>query len=82
MPSRNDFEMTLDRIIGNAKNAGLTSITVRSGDLHMEVGDYPGPNNRMPICCSVMRSRMRPSDEIIEQPPKGNGANLVIKYFL
>jgi len=80
-PTRKDFEKTLDWLLWWAERQGVWSISVRAGDLHKLVGRYPAPNyHRMPICCSVMRKRMKDKDVILKQPPKGDGANLVITY--
>lgn len=78
----NAFRATLIELLRNAQHAGLTSLQVRSGDLHRAVGDYPGPNHRMPVCCSAMRGVMTAGDRIVQQPPKGNGANFVVEYLL
>jgi hypothetical protein len=36
----------------------------------------------MPQCCRAMRVAMSDGDVVIESPPKGTGANLVIEYHL
>ncbi len=77
-----DFRSVLDAKLASAQSRGLASLVVKSGDLHREVGGYPGPNHRMPVCCEVMRQRMQAGDRILEQPPKGNGATLKIQYQL
>ncbi|MBX3046791.1 MAG: hypothetical protein KF698_07330 [Anaerolineales bacterium] len=79
---RVDFDNKLDEIFGFGKANGIVEIVIRSGDLHRAVGGYPGDDHRMPVCCEAMRSKMRSGDSIIEQPPKGDGANLVIRYLL
>jgi 5-methylcytosine-specific restriction protein A len=56
-------------------------IELYSGDIHRELGGYPGRNHSMPTCCEAMRDLMIPGDEIIESPPKGNGATLKIRYY-
>ncbi|MCX6979749.1 MAG: HNH endonuclease [Verrucomicrobia bacterium] len=61
---------------------GLTSITIRSGDLHRELGDFPGPDQRMPMLCDEMRELRRSGDEVLESPPSGQGATLMIRYAL
>ncbi len=76
------FERALQSLLHGAEQNRLPFIDVRSGDLHGRVGQYPGPNHRMPICCNAMRKFMRSKDEILEGPPRGNGANLVIRYYL
>ena len=56
---------------------------MKAGELHQAVGGYPGPDARMPNCCSVMRSVLREKGGVIVyQPPKGNGASLTIRYQL
>jgi len=65
-----------------ATNQSSPYIDVKSGDLHSAVGSYPGVNHRMPVCCGVMRSAMKPGDEVLYAPPKGNGASLLIRYKL
>jgi 5-methylcytosine-specific restriction protein A len=82
MPSADDFQEHLSRIFNERTNAGATALTLVSGELHREIGGYPGTNHSMPICCAVMRQNMRLGDAILEQPPKGNGATLKIRYNL
>lgn len=78
----NAFRAALDRRIALAARAGRQSVEVTSGDLHREVGGYPGPDHRMPSCCNVMTSRMRAGDIIVSQPPKGKGATLTVRYLV
>jgi hypothetical protein len=49
-------------------------------DVHRELGSYPGPNQRMPNCCQVMKRLMATQDRILTAPPKGVGASLVVRY--
>ena len=81
-PNSRDFQQELDNVFSSAQQVGKSYIDVRSGDLHKRVGGYPGSDHRMPICCSVMKKNMRPGDQILEQPPSGQGANLIIQYKL
>lgn len=78
-PTADDFQVALDSIFEHARGE---FIDVKSGDLHRMVGGYPGPSHRMPLCCRVMRQNMRPGDSVINEPPKGAGAGLVIRYML
>ena len=77
-----EFRAALRRKLGVAQQSGQTYATVNSGALHREVGGYPGPSHRMPICCHVMKAAMSDGDKIIESPPKGRGASLTIAYRL
>jgi hypothetical protein len=79
---RNRFEEAISVAIADAARSGRTSLRVRSGDLHRAIGGYPGPSHQMPSCCRAMKAAMAPGDRVIESPPKGTGANLVIEYRL
>lgn len=76
------FRNALEAHFATAERAGQNTIRIRSGDLHCQAGGYPEPSHRMPQCCRAMRVAMLPGDIIIESPPKGAGANLVIEYRL
>jgi len=78
-PAAPDFRAALPLIFGRATREGKT---IKSGDLHRLVGGYPGTDHRMPICCSVMRSDMKAGDEVLAEPPKGNGATLRIPLIV
>ena len=82
IPTSEDFYNELSTIFLENEKIGNSSITVNSGQLHRLVGGYPGPDHRMPVCCSVMKKVMRNTDIIISQPLKGQGASLTIRYAL
>jgi len=81
-PKSEDFEKGLKDILLDAQQQGKNFVDIKSGDLHRVVGGYPGYNHRMPICCNVMKKNMRYLDQILDEPPKGFGASLVIRYKL
>ena len=56
-------------------------IDLISGNIHRELGGYPGKNHRMPPCCKAMRNLMSDQDKVINEPKKGNGATLTIRYY-
>ncbi|HII99244.1 MAG TPA: DUF4145 domain-containing protein [Methanoregula sp.] len=82
MPGREEFFHEMGRVFTEAQKNDLPFIEVRSGDLHKKLGGYPGRNHQMPLCCDIMRQVMEKNDQIIMQPPKGRGANLIIRYYL
>jgi len=82
MPSVGDFRVRLKSRIDNAAKLGRAHIDVNAGELHRDVGGYPGPENRMSLCCAAMYSEQRAGDEIISRPPKGKGTSLTIRYKL
>jgi hypothetical protein len=76
-----DFEAEILRQWRTAEISGLADVLILAGDLHRGLGGYPGPKNRMPVCCDVMRRMMDSSvDSILSEPPKGKGASLCIRY--
>ncbi|MBC6445167.1 MAG: hypothetical protein GDA50_07050 [Alphaproteobacteria bacterium GM202ARS2] len=81
-PGAQDFRDALERKFVEAEQEGKTCIKIKSGDLHREVGGYPGSNHRMPICCKVMCDSMQEGDKVVYTPPKGRGATLTICYKL
>jgi 5-methylcytosine-specific restriction protein A len=80
-PSARDFESALNALFADAWRRGLEQLDVEAGALHRQVGGYPGVAHRMPLCCAVMRQAMRQGDRILQQPPKGDGATVRIRYF-
>ncbi len=76
------FHSQLQSEFSRAEKQGKSHVDINSGDLHGAVGDYPGKNHRMPVCCEVMYNEMKTSDEVIAAPPKGKGASLTIRYKL
>ena len=77
-----DFRSALLSLLDEAGRLGLSYVGITAGALHHRVGGYPGTDHRMPVCCAAMRGAMGPSDRIVEQPPSGNGASLLIQYDL
>ncbi|MEC4723546.1 GIY-YIG nuclease family protein [Noviherbaspirillum sp. CPCC 100848] len=77
-----DFENMLRRTFTEATNVGEDYIDIRSGDLHTRVGVYPSKGHSMPTCCTVMYDAMKPGDTVLQAPPKGKGANVVVRYQL
>jgi 5-methylcytosine-specific restriction protein A len=75
-----EFKAALDRILEDAQRHRFADVTL--GNLHREVGGYPGPDHRMPVCCAAMRSAMCAADRVLSEPPKRNGASLTIRYVL
>jgi len=77
-----DFRAGLERRFQHAEAMGLKALELSSGELHRDVGGYPGKSHAMPNCCGVMRQYMKAGDEVLNEPPKGKGASLKIKYVL
>jgi len=76
--SKKDFLNIINKKISMMKG---NYIELSSGDSHRELGKYPGRNHSMSSCCKAMREFMISGDEILESPPKGNGATLKIRYY-
>ena len=82
MPTSTDFREALITALAGAELQNLSFIDISAGNLHELVGDYPGPDHRMPSCCAVMRGEMGANDVILTEPPKGTGASLTIRYHI
>lgn len=82
VPTHVDFQKELENILMKARQDGKEYVEVTSKEVHSNVGGYPSSNHRMATCCHVMTVMMKSLDEIIEQPPKGKGSTLKIRYFL
>lgn len=76
------FREELLTVFARAQAQSLPAVEVEARSLHGSVGNYPGPDHRMPTCCDVMRQAMQPGDEVLAEPPKGRGASLKIRYRL
>lgn len=67
--------------IYNARDSGLESITLVSGDVQKAVG----LKNRLPLICNAMRSVMSELTEIksiiIYEPPSGLSSTLEVKWI-
>ena len=81
-PNEKDFQGALDSFFASAQQKGESFVEIKSGDLHRSVGGYHGRSHRMPLCCAVMKKNMKEEDEILQQPPSGQGATLVIRFRL
>jgi len=77
-----DFQRALEKRFDQAHRRGESYVDIKASDLHREVGGYPGPNHRMPLCCRVMRKNMQDGDVVLQEPPCGQGASLTIRYYL
>ena len=82
MPTAEEFENEISKRLKQAESRGANSVDIVSRDVHRAVGDYPGPDHRMPMCVSAMRRMMRGGDLIIEEPPSGQGASVTVRYKL
>lgn len=79
-PNAEGFRKALSAVFESCSLAGKDIVEIRAGDLHREVGDYPGPNHRLSVCCYVMTKEIRDGDEILQTTPSGIGANLIVRY--
>jgi 5-methylcytosine-specific restriction protein A len=77
-----EFRTALQSLLDHAEKMGFSYVGITAGSLHRCVGGYPGAAHRMPACCAAMRGVMEPSDRIVEQPPSGKGASLLIHFAL
>ena len=65
MPTTETFRAELKLQLSQAERRGALSVDINSGELHRKVGDYPGPNHRMPLCCNVMYGEQKDGDRVL-----------------
>ena len=82
MPTADEFRAALIAELQDATKSDCKWIDINAGTLHRKLGGYPSKNHHMPTCCNVMHALARAGDEVINEPPKGRGANLTILYQL
>ena len=83
MPKAVDFRAELRRQLAIAQSQKLPQVDINAGELHRDVGGYPGPDNRMPNCCQVMKGERKSGDTIVAgKQLKSAGASLTIRYLL
>jgi len=84
MPTADDFRQELHRMMYEAFQEGRKVADINAGELHRRLGDYPGPDHRMPNCCQVMKSAMAADagDIVLQEPTSSQGASLTIRYVL
>ena len=82
IPDADDFRKTLIYLFDKSLQQQKKYVDINSGDLHRQIGGYPGTNHRMPVCCDVMYQMMQKTDTIMSAPLKGKGASLTIRYTL
>lgn len=81
-PTKEDFLYELHCQMLKKHHSGESELIASAGEIHRKVGGYPGPDHRMPVCCSAMKSEMQQGDRIVDEPLSGQGARLTIKYRL
>jgi hypothetical protein len=83
LPTASNFEREIRKRWTRSEEQGAAHLDIRAGELHSHLGGYPAPDgrHRMPDCCQVMKRLMQTGDKIIESPPKGQGASLIVRYF-
>ncbi|MBX9829559.1 MAG: hypothetical protein K2Y27_31785 [Xanthobacteraceae bacterium] len=82
MPTKEEFARAIGARLRDAELRGADNLDLNSGQLHRDLGGYPGPGHQMPSCCDALYSVQRAGDTILTRPPKGKGASLTIRYKL
>jgi hypothetical protein len=82
MPTAEEFRDALFETMADALRAGHEYLEIDAGELHRRLGGYPGPDDRIPNYCHVMKAQVSTEwgDVILHDPPSGQGASLRIRY--
>ena len=81
-PDREGFETALHDILARADEQERQSVEVNAGELHRQLGGYPGPAHQLALCCAVMRQAMRPGDGVTHQGADAADAALTIRFAM
>lgn len=83
MLSIEDFGQEMSMLLYGAASLGLVAVEINAGSFHRRVGGYiEGGQHAMRSCCDALRPAIRPTDEVVEEPPKGKGASFTVRYHL
>ncbi|MCA0362690.1 MAG: hypothetical protein LCH67_01485 [Bacteroidetes bacterium] len=76
-----EFKATIKTKLRVAQAMHLPFLEINARELHSYLGAYPGNSHSIPSCCNALRFFFDENeDEIISQPPRGNGPSLTIRY--
>ena len=82
LPSKDEFMRAVRALLREAELEGKPFLEINSGQLHRDLGGYPGTRHALPSCCDAMYEVQKSGDAILSKPPKGKGASLTIRYRL
>lgn len=82
MPTADEFRDELRSRLRAGRLRNLPYVDINAGELHRQLGGYPGNSHRMPNCCQVMQAQRQTGDTVISSPLSGMGASLTIRYRL
>lgn len=84
IPDKANFQEALEEFFRESEIKKYPNRDLKARDLHFRAaGKFPSDdNNRVPLCCAVMRENMQLQlgDKILHTPPKGDGPRLEIRY--
>ena len=79
MPTTEEFREEAEAQIGRAARQGRPHVEINAGELHRVVSP---DQNRHPMACNAMRQLMGPADEVVYEPPAGDGPSFTVRYAL
>jgi hypothetical protein len=84
IPDKADFEKAKEEFFRESEEKGYRWRDLKASELFFRTAkEYPNENNnRVPLCCKVMRENMQLElgDKKIYEPPGGDGTRLEIRY--
>jgi hypothetical protein len=81
-PSAWDIQNRLTAILNGARQTGMRYVDIEAAHLHKEAGGYPHSNERMSVCCEVMKKMMRRGDSVVKELADEKDATLIVRYTL
>lgn len=74
------FDREIHAQLSRAQEQGRAHIEINAGELHRQLGGYPGPSHRISVACSALRAAMQDGDSVSFEPPQESGAALTVRY--
>lgn len=76
-PPISEVRNYIQKLIFNAKQSGKNELVLSSGKIHKDLN----MNNALPTVCSAMKTLNGEYEYVfLEQPPKGKGTRLILRY--
>jgi len=81
-PDQSAFSDAIAALLARAQDQGRPHVEINAGELHRQLGGYPGPGNGMPSCCAALRASMGDGDVVIFVSERADDGSLTVRFAL
>lgn len=79
---RAGFDQAIEAQLARGQEQGRAHVEINAGELHRQLGGYPGRAHQMPVACAALRAAMQDGDSVSFEPPAENGAAFTVRYVM